>query len=71
MALTSSQIEAIIEKLEAAVGTGRASIEYEGRRVQYHSADQILKAIEYFRARLKDLQPIPGPTQSFAQFRKD
>jgi hypothetical protein len=71
MALTQSEIEAIITKLEKALGTGHASIEYEGRRVQYHSVADIQAAIAYFQGRLATVAGTSAPRQSFVKFRRD
>lgn len=49
MAYTTSQIDAIIVKLESALASGQASVQFEGRSITYRSATEILSGISYFR----------------------
>jgi hypothetical protein len=51
MSYTTAQLDAIIATLEAAMGTGAASITFEGRRIDYKSNAEIAGAIAYFQAK--------------------
>ena len=48
MAYTTADLDAIITRLESALGTGAAVIVFEGRRVEYRTASEISRAITYF-----------------------
>lgn len=52
MAYTSGQLETIITTLEGALGSGAASITFEGRSITYRNPESIIKGITYFRSLL-------------------
>jgi hypothetical protein len=47
--MTTVEIDAIILKLEKALGSGAVSIQFDGRRVEYRSTKEIVDALAYFR----------------------
>lgn len=48
MAFTLTQLAA----MEAAIASGEASVAYDGKRVEYRSIDDLLKAMEVVRSAL-------------------
>jgi len=51
MSYTTTQLDAIIATLEAAMGTGAASVTFEGRRIDYKSNAEIARAISWFQGK--------------------
>jgi hypothetical protein len=47
--MTANEIAAIVTQLQTALGSGAASITFDGRKIDYTGADNILKAITYFQ----------------------
>jgi hypothetical protein len=72
MAYTTANLTTIIAQLEACLALGAAEIVFEGKKLVYRSAADILKAIAYFQALLPaatDASPNPAPkTRTFFLF---
>lgn len=62
MALGQTEIDA----LEKALASGVLSVEYDGFRTTYQSADDIMKRLAYVKGVLA-----PRTTQTFARFTRD
>jgi hypothetical protein len=65
MALSDSDVAAMITALETALGSGELTVEYAGRRITYRSAAEIVSALEYFKRRQLGV-PASGPAPSSA-----
>ncbi len=48
MAYTTTDLDAIVKRLEDALGSGYANVTFEGRSLVYRGTAEILKAIGYF-----------------------
>lgn len=76
MALTAQQIDANITALQTALAKGELTVEYNGRRVTYHSTSELIAALGYFE-RLALGVPATGPAPatldrgSYASFERD
>ena len=69
MAYTTAQLQA----LEDAIATGELSVEYDGKRVQYRSIDELIAAAEYVRGKLVEAGTISDSSirRSVTSFSKD
>jgi hypothetical protein len=76
MALSDSDVAAMISALETALGSGELTVEYAGRRITYRSSDELIAALNYFKQRLNGV-PATGPAPasadrgSYASFERD
>ena len=69
MSYLTSEIDAVIAKLEAALGKGYAEVTHEGNRLVYRTTAEILKAIAYFRALYDNATDAPvNPTPKVRTF---
>ncbi len=60
MAFTLTQLAA----MEAAIASGEASVAYDGKRVEYRSIDDLMKAREVVRAELIASGQLAAPPMS-------
>ncbi len=69
MAYTTTQLEAI----EAAIGTGELTVEYDGKRVTYRSMTELMQARELIKAELINSGQLPAESAriSYASFSRD
>ena len=49
MAYTTSDLDRIVQQLEASLSLGHAKVRFEGREIEYRSVKDIMQAIGYFR----------------------
>jgi hypothetical protein len=72
MAYTTASLNTIIAQLENALALGAAEIQFEGKKIVYRNATDILKGIAYFQALLPDATDAPPnptpPTRTFFLF---
>jgi hypothetical protein len=69
MAYTTAQLDAIVTKLEASLGTGYAEISGpDGKHLVYRSVADIRTAIAYFRALYNDASDAPSPAPKVRTF---
>lgn len=59
MAYTTSDLNAIIAKLEASLGKGYAEVTHDGQKLVYRSAADIMRAIGYFKGLLSTATDAP------------
>lgn len=74
--MSPSEIASAITALETALASGELTVEYNGRRVTYRSATEIVSALDYFkRAALGAPASGPAPSSmdrgSYAAFERD
>lgn len=55
--MTSAQLQAALNVIDAAIGSATLTVEYAGRRVTYQSVGEMIKAADYFRRRLAEVAP--------------
>lgn len=53
--MTLAEIDTTISALELALATGNETVRFGDRTVTYRNPKEIMDAIEYFRARRRDL----------------
>lgn len=74
--MTPSEITAAIAALETALASGELTVEYNGRRVTYRSAAEIVSALDYFKRAAQGV-PASGPAPAsadrgtYASFERD
>jgi hypothetical protein len=69
--MTLDQVDAVLDTLRAAMGKGKASIEYDGFRTSYFSPAQIAEGIAYFERYRLGLTGSPRLTQTAAVFSRE
>lgn len=72
MAYTVTQLQA----LEAAIASGHKSVSYDGKRVDYQSTDEMIKAAGIIRQSLIDSGLLAAPTNdrgrtTYAEFTRE
>lgn len=69
--MTLDQVDTILDTLRAAMGKGKASIEYDGFRTSYFTPAQIAEGIAYFERYRNGLTGSSRLTQTAAVFSRE